>query len=73
MNPTKHSEVSARKRGGKVSDYLKIHSFLDHTKTMCADGRHRILHNHWAIQHVVIPIFGVSLINSSGKLVDIKD
>lgn len=73
MNPTRHSEVSVNKRGGAVSDYLEIHSFIDHTKVLCSDGRHRILHNHWAIHNLVIPIFGHSITNSDGRTVDVKD
>ena len=73
MNPSKHSEISVRRRGGVLGDYLDIHTFLDHTKCMCADGRHRVLHNHWAIQHIVLPIFGTTIINSQGKRVDVKD
>jgi len=73
MNPTKHSEISVHRRGGVIQDYHDIHVFLDHTKTLCADARHRILHNHWAIQYVVIPIFGFSITNADGKVVDVKD
>lgn len=73
MNPTKHSQISARRRGGVIEDYLDIHVFVDHTKALCADGRHRLLHNHWGVQHVVIPIFGHTRVNADGASVDIKD
>lgn len=73
MNPTKHSELSVSRRGGVLKDYQNIHVFLDHTKTLCADSRHRILHNHWAIQNIVIPIFGFTITNADGRVVDVKD
>ena len=73
MNPTKHSEMSVRRWGGSITDYIDIHTFLDHTKTMCADNRHRILHNHWAVQNIVLPVFGTTIVNSQGKKVDVKD
>ena len=73
MNPTKHSEISVKRCGGSITDYLDIHTFLDHTKTMCADSRHRILHNHWAVLNIILPVFGTTIVNSQGKRVDVKD
>lgn len=40
---------------------------------LCSDNRHRILHTFWAVQEVVIPVFGHTLRNSAGREVDIKD
>ena len=73
MNAVKHCQISVKRWGGVESDYLEIHNFIDHTKSLCADARHRILHTHWAVNHIVIPIFGHSLVNSEGKRVDVKD
>ena len=73
MSPLVHSKISVNKRGGRIEDYLPIHSFMDSTKEICSDNRHRILHTMWGIRRVIIPIFGNSLINSSGKEVNIKD
>lgn len=73
MNPAKHSQYSARRLGGDAADYLAIHSFIDHTKSLCPDMRHRILHTNWAINEIIIPIFGATLINSAGTAVDVKD
>lgn len=73
MNPYKHSEISVKKRGGVVNDYLHIHTLMDSTKELCSDNRHRILHNHWGINNVIIPIIGVSIKNSAGKIVVVKD
>jgi hypothetical protein len=73
MNPVKHCFISAKRWGGKPEDYYEIHSFIDHTKSLCSDIRHRILHTLWGVNHLVIPIFGHTLFNSDGKGVDVKD
>lgn len=73
MNPYKHSEISVSKRGGKIQDYYPIHSFMDSTKELCSDHRHRILHNLWGIRRVMIPIFGSTIINAEGKIISVKD
>jgi len=73
MNPYKHAEISVQKRGGKIEDYYPIHFFLDSTKELCSDNRHRILHNLWGIRRVIIPIFGSTITNSAGKIVNVKD
>ena len=73
MNPRQHCRISVRRWGGVESDYYPIHEFIDSTKSICADARHRILHTHWAIQYIVVPIFGHTIINADGKHVDVKD
>jgi len=73
MNPYKHSEISVIKRGGKINDYYPIHSFLDSTKELCSDHRHRIFHNLWGIRRIIIPIFGSTIMNSDGKTINVKD
>jgi len=73
MNAYVHSEISVKKRGGKIEDYYPIHDFIDCTKELCSDNRHRILHTLWGIKQVIIPIFGRTIINSEGKKVNVKD
>lgn len=73
MNPAKHSEISVHNHGGVIADYYSIHSFIDSTKEICADNRHRFLHNMWGIRKIVIPIFGHTIINSRGKKINVKD
>ncbi len=65
--------MSVSRYGGTVDDYADIHQFIDSTKNLCSDNRHRIFHNLWAVNEIVIPIFGHTLINSDGKQIDIKD
>lgn len=73
MNPYKHAEISVRNWGGKIEDYYPIHQFMDCTKEVCSDNRHRILHTHWGIFRVINPIFGEVISNSDGKLINVKD
>ena len=73
MNAYKHAELSVRKRGGKIDDYYPIHSFMDSTKELCSDNRHRILHNLWGIRRVIIPVFGPTMVNSDNKTINVKD
>jgi hypothetical protein len=73
MNAYLHAEISVKKRGGKIEDYLPVHDFMDSTKELCSDNRHRILHTMWGIKRVVVPIFGHSFQNSAGKIVNVKD
>lgn len=73
MNASKHAEISVAKRGGVKDDYYPIHSFMDSTKELCSDHRHRILHNLWGIRRVIIPIFGSTITNSLGKVINVKD
>ena len=45
-----HAKSSARRFGGTLEDYLRLHEWMDHTKGHLADARHRlVLHNSWGI------------------------
>jgi hypothetical protein len=74
MKPEVHAVSSAKKFGGKASDYLEIHEFLDSSKSVVSDHRHRALtHNTWFIMYVLPRVFGNSIKNSKGKLVSVRD
>ena len=73
MNAMQHARISAKRWGGEAEDYYEVHRFIDSTKSLCSDARHRILHTLWGINSVVVPIYGHSLLNSAGKSVDLKD
>jgi len=73
MNAVKHAEISVFHHGGEVADYFPVHFFIDSTKELCSDNRHRILHTLWGVRRVVMPLFGHSLTNSDGKAVNVKD
>lgn len=73
MNSVIHSQISVRKRGGIIDDYLAIHDFIDSTKELCSDNRHRIMHTMWGIKRIIVPIFGHTILNSDNKAVNVKD
>lgn len=73
MDAMKHAQISVKRCGGRIEDYFPIHQFLDSTKELCSDNRHRLLHTLWGVRRVVIPIFGPSITNSDGKTVSVKE
>lgn len=73
--PYIHALSSAKKFGGSWEDYIEIHEFLDSSKSVIADNRHRALtHNSWFISTVIPRVFGeVFKRHSDGKLVSSRD
>jgi hypothetical protein len=72
--PWIHSKSSARKFGGTPEDYLDIHNFIDSSKAVIADNRHRALtHNSWFIGTVLERVFGTTFENSAGKIISVRD
>jgi hypothetical protein len=73
MKPYLHGQVSVKKWGGKEEDYQAIHDFLDSSKAVHADMRHRaLLHSSFGI-FIVEKVFGTYIVNSSGKKVQVRD
>ncbi len=68
-----HCRISQQRWGGELADYLPIHDFIDSTKSLCSDGRHRILHTLWGVNNIIVPIFGHTLVNSEGRAINVKD
>jgi len=74
MNPYIHSESSVKKFKGNIDDYIEIHCKMDCSKSYFADNRHRTLtHTMFWINEVMIPIFGITIINSDNIVVSVKD
>ncbi|MGD9804115.1 MAG: hypothetical protein AB7E81_04490 [Hyphomicrobiaceae bacterium] len=68
-HPYHHALSSVRKWGGKVEDYLPIHSWFDESKGIIADYRHRCLRHHaQGIQQCEI-LFGATITLSTGKVI----
>jgi hypothetical protein len=67
-----HAVSSARKFGGKPEDYQPVHDFLDGSKRIIADFRHRAMLHHaegcWAAE----ALFGVTITNSDGRTVPVR-
>lgn len=74
--PWIHAKNSAKKFGGKPSDYMSIHNLMDSSKGAIGDNRHRTLtHNSWFIgaDGPLEKIFGPAIINSDGREVSVRD
>jgi len=72
--PYIHALSSARRFGGKAKDYIAIHNLMDSSKAVICDNRHRALtHNSWFIGTILEKIFGVTITNSDGKEVSVRD
>lgn len=61
MNSFHHAQSSARKWGGEPELYLPIHDFIDSSKRIIGDSRHRSLYHHTEGTFLCERIFGVTL------------
>jgi len=68
-NPYHHAVSSVKKWGGKVEDYIAIHSWFDETKSHFADFRHRALRHHSEGIFLMEKIFGVAIEISTGIMI----
>jgi hypothetical protein len=74
MNAYIHSQISVKKRGGKIEDYYEIHDFSDSSKEVESSNCHRLyFHTMWGVKNLIIPIFGHTITNSDGKEINVKD
>lgn len=74
MNAYIHSQLSVKKRKGKIEDYYAIHDFSDCSKEVESSNRHRVyFHTMWGIKNVIIPIFGHTRVNSDDVSINTKD
>lgn len=73
MNSWYHSQSSAKKWGGRPEDYSMVHDFLDSSKQVFGDVRHRSLYHHTMGTYLCEKIFGptISITKSSGKVVQV--
>ena len=59
--------------GGQESDYQEIHDFIDSSKAVVADMRHRaVLHSAFGI-FIVEKVFGTLITNSDRERVSTRD
>ena len=72
--PWVHACSSSRRFGGKPEDYIEIHNLMDSSKGVIADSRHRALtHTSWFLSVILERIFGVTIKNSNGRTVSVRD
>lgn len=60
MKPFIHAESSAKRFGGKSSDYEEIHNWMDSSKSFVADNRHRAIWHSSAGIFYIEKIFGIN-------------
>lgn len=72
MNPYYHAVSSVKKYGGRVEDYIEIHSWFDESKAFMADFRHRALRHHAQGIFQCEEKFGQHITNSDGKVIPVR-
>ncbi len=72
--PYFHAQNAAREFGGVPEDYLAIEEFMDSSRKVLGDMRHRALTHHtWFIYEVLVRIFGTVITNSADKTVSVAE
>jgi hypothetical protein len=66
-HPYNHALSSARRHGGVPEDYIPLHSWLDASKEMLANFRHRALRHHSQGIFEAERVFGITITNSRGE------
>ena len=67
-----HALSSARSFGGQPDDYIAIHAWLDSSKLIVADFRHRALHHHAEGCFAAEALFGLTITNSDGRKIPVR-
>lgn len=65
--PYYHAVSSAKVFGGEPEDYLKIHEWIDESKTCFADFRHRALRHHSFGVMECEKVFGPTITLTNGR------
>jgi len=73
VNSWNHAVSAARKWGGEPEDYLPIEEYIDSSKSIIGDVRHRAIYHHtlgvWLVQQKFGPT--ISVTRKSGKVVQV--
>lgn len=67
-----HAVSSARTWGGKPEDYQAVHDWLDGSKLIIADFRHRALRHHAEGCFAAEALFGTAIANTAERLVPVR-
>ena len=67
-----HAISSARKFGGIPADYQAVHDWIDGSKQIVADFRHRALRHHAEGCFAAEALFGTTMTNSDGREVPVR-
>lgn len=68
-----HAKNSAKKFGGQPGDYQMVHDFIDSSKAVVPDMRHRAIFHSAFGCFIVEKVFGHIIINSDGNEVSTRD
>lgn len=71
-HPMHHAQRSAARFGGSEQDYQAIHDWFDASKAHMPDLRHRALRHHSEGIFLCEAVFGVSIVNSDGKRIAVR-
>lgn len=58
MNSVYHAKSCAKKWGGRWEDYIEVHEFIDSSKKIVGDVRHRSIYHHTLGVFLCQEIFG---------------
>jgi len=72
MTPWHHAISSAKKFGGKPTDYIEIHNWFDETKQHTGDWTHRALRHHSQGIQRALSKFGHAIMNSENEIIPTK-
>ncbi|MGB5083325.1 MAG: hypothetical protein WBO09_01695 [Methylocystis silviterrae] len=67
-----HALSSAKKWGGTADDFLPLHNWMDESKMMEADFRHRVLRHHCEGIFMMERFFGATITTSTGRVVPVR-
>ena len=71
-HPYHHAVSSAKKYGGEPDEYLRLHEWLDASKSHMADFRHRALRHHSEGIFLLETFFGTTIMNSADRVVPVR-
>lgn len=72
INSWYHAKSAARKWGGEPEDYLAIEEFIDSSKQVIGDVRHRAMYHHTLGVFLAERIFGKTITTSAGKQIPVR-
>ena len=71
-HPYHHALSSAKKWGGTADDFLHLHTWMDESKLILADFRHRALRHHAQGIFQLEKTYGVTITISTGRVVPVR-
>lgn len=73
MNSWFHAVSCSKKWGGEPADYYAVHVFIDSSKRIIGDVRHRAMYHHTEGIFLCERLFGTTLTTSAGREVPVRE